>query len=132
MAKTVLVYGTGISGCGAADALAKQGCRVLLYSDRETEIDSGLRALLEQQGGGLFCGNGEALLAEVEQIVLSPGIPLANPLTDRARQLGIEVISEVEAAYRSYTKYGKDNYCSTFNADFVNIVCTGFNVDCEG
>ena len=20
----------------------------------------------------------------------------------------------------------------TFNADFVNIVCTGFNVDCEG
>lgn len=30
------------------------------------------------------------------------------------------------------TKYGKDNYCSTFNADFVNIVCTGFNVDCEG
>ena len=44
MAKTVLVYGTGISGCGAADALAKQGCRVLLYSDRETEIDSGLRA----------------------------------------------------------------------------------------
>ena len=102
MAKTVLVYGTGISGCGAADALAKQGCRVLLYSDRETEIDSVLRALLEQQGGGLFCGNGEALLAEVEQIVLSPGIPLANPLTDRARQLGIEVISEVEAAYRSY------------------------------
>lgn len=30
------------------------------------------------------------------------------------------------------TKYGKDNYCSTFNADFFNIVCTGFNVDCEG
>ena len=25
MTKTVLVYGTGISGCGAADALAKQG-----------------------------------------------------------------------------------------------------------
>ena len=28
MTKTVLVYGSGISGCGAADALAKQaaGC----------------------------------------------------------------------------------------------------------
>ena len=35
MTKTVLVYGSGISGCGAADALAKQGCRVLLYSDRK-------------------------------------------------------------------------------------------------
>lgn len=102
MAKAVLVYGTGISGCGAADALAKQGRRVLLYSDRETRIDDTLRALLERQGGGLFCGNGEALLQEVEQVVLSPGIPLANPLTDRAVRLGIEVISEVEAAYRSY------------------------------
>ena len=39
MTKTVLVYGSGISGCGAADALAKQGCRVLLYSDKETKID---------------------------------------------------------------------------------------------
>ena len=37
MTKTVLVYGSGISGW--ADALAKQGCRVLLYSDKETKID---------------------------------------------------------------------------------------------
>lgn len=102
MTKTVLVYGSGISGCGAADALAKQGCRVLLYSDKETKIDNALLELLKKQGGGLYCGNGETLLQEVEQIVLSPGIPLANPLTDMAVQMGIEVISEVEAAYRSY------------------------------
>ena len=42
MTKTVLLYGSGISGCGAADALAKQGCRVLLYSDKETKIDLSL------------------------------------------------------------------------------------------
>ena len=72
MTKTVLVYGTGISGCGAADALAKQGCRVLLYSDKETKIDNALLELLKKQGGGLYCGNGETLLQEVEQIVLSP------------------------------------------------------------
>ena len=57
MTKTVLVYGTGISGCGAADALAKQGCRVLLYSDKETKIDNALLELLKKQGGGLYCGN---------------------------------------------------------------------------
>ena len=102
MTKTVLVYGSGISGCGAADALAKQGCRVLLYSDKETKIDNALLELLKKQGGGLYCGNGETLLQEVEQVVLSPGIPLANHLTDMAVQMGIEVISEVEAAYRSY------------------------------
>lgn len=49
MTKTVLVYGTGISGCGAADALAKQGCRVLLYSDKETKIDNALLELLKKQ-----------------------------------------------------------------------------------
>lgn len=48
MTKTVLVYGTGISGCGAADALAKQGCRVLLYSDKETKIDNALLELLKK------------------------------------------------------------------------------------
>ncbi|WP_368065465.1 NAD(P)-binding protein, partial [Phascolarctobacterium faecium] len=56
MTKTVLVYGSGISGCGAADALAKQGCRVLLYSDKETKIDNALLELLKKQGGGLYCG----------------------------------------------------------------------------
>lgn len=102
MTKAVLVYGTGISGCGAADALARQGRRVLLYSDKEVQIDAELAALLQKQGGGLICGNGAALLPQVEQIVLSPGIPFANPLTDAAAACGIEVISEVEAAYRSY------------------------------
>lgn len=102
MAKAVLVYGTGISGCGAAEALAKQGRRVLLYSDGAARIDAGLETLLQEQGGGLFCGNGEALLQEIEQIILSPGIPFANPLTDRAASMGIEVISEVELAYRIY------------------------------
>ena len=127
MTKTVLVYGSGISGCGAADALAKQGCRVLLYSDKETKIDNALLELLKKQGGGLYCGNGETLLQEVEQIVLSPGIPLANPLTDMAVQMGIEVISEVEAAYRSYYRnYGyewKNNnyYFSRRNAE--NFAC---------
>ena len=50
MTKTVLVYGTGISGCGAADALAKQGCRVLLYSDKETKIDNALVACTAAMG----------------------------------------------------------------------------------
>ena len=49
MTKTVLVYGSGISGCGAADALAKQGCRVLLYSDKETKIDNALLELLKSK-----------------------------------------------------------------------------------
>ena len=102
MSKAVLVYGTGISGLGAAEALAQHGARVLLYSDKKVGVDAELLQLLQQQGGDLFCGEGEALLPEVEQIILSPGIPLTNPLTEKAVAMGIEVISEVEAAYRVY------------------------------
>ena len=40
MSKAVLVYGIGISGCGAADILARQGKRVLLYNDAGHEVDA--------------------------------------------------------------------------------------------
>lgn len=102
MTKAVLVYGAGISGCGAADALLKQGRKVILYSDSEAKIDADLLELLHNNGGRFVCGNGEALLPEVEQIVLSPGIPFVNYMTEKAVKLGIEVIGEVEAAYRNY------------------------------
>ena len=43
MSKAVLVYGIGISGCGAADILARQGKRVLLYNDAGHDVDADLK-----------------------------------------------------------------------------------------
>lgn len=102
MNKAILVYGAGISGCGAAEALSKQGKRVLLYNDKATTINPDLEGLLKKNDGGLFCGNAEALLADVEMVIVSPGIPFDNDLTKAAKERGIKVISEVEAAYLSY------------------------------
>ena len=56
MSKAVLVYGIGISGCGAADILARQGKRVLLYNDAGHEVDADLKELLAKSGGQIVIG----------------------------------------------------------------------------
>ncbi len=102
MDKAVLVYGIGISGCGAADILARSGKRVLLYNDAEHEIEPDLKKLLAETGGQVVIGGGEKLLDEVEEVILSPGISLENPLVQEAMRRGINVTGEAELAYRNY------------------------------
>lgn len=102
MDKAVLVYGIGISGCGAADILARAGKRVLLYNDTEHEVDADLKELLAKTGGQVIIGTNEGLLDNVQEIILSPGISLENPLVQEAKRRGINVTGEAELAYRNY------------------------------
>ena len=102
MSKAVLVYGIGISGCGAADILARQGKRVLLYNDAEHEVDNDLKELLAKSGGQIVIGKKEGLLDDVEEVILSPGISMENPLVQEALNRGINVTGEAELAYRNY------------------------------
>ncbi len=102
MDKAVLVYGIGISGCGAAEILARGGKRVLLYNDAEHEVNADLKDLLAKNGGQIVIGGGEKLLDEVEEVILSPGISLENPLVQEALRRGINVTGEAELAYRNY------------------------------
>ncbi len=102
MDKSVLVYGIGISGCGAADILARSGRRVVLYNDVEHEVDAGLKVLLDQNDGQIIIGKKENLLDDVEEVILSPGISMENPLVQEALRRGINVTGEAELAYRNY------------------------------
>ncbi len=98
----ILVYGAGVSGLGAAEVLAKAGNKVILYNDEEKEIDQELYELLEANEG-MFCyGDVPNLLATVKTFVISPGISIRSPLAEKAKAEGIEVISEVELAFRNY------------------------------
>ena len=102
MDKAVLVYGIGISGCGAADILARKGKRVVLYNDAAHEVDAELKALLAQTGGQVVIGTTEHLLDDIEELILSPGISLETPLVQEALRRGINVTGEAELAYRNY------------------------------
>lgn len=95
----VLVVGAGISGIGAARALAKQGAKVTL-SDLVSLSAERTAAL---SGLGIECVFGTqkvSLLAGVDSVVLSPGIARTVPLVAAAERDGIPVIAELELAYR--------------------------------
>ena len=100
--KSVIVYGAGISGRGAAEVLAKHGKQVFLYNDSECKIEDSLAQALAANSGGLVCGDFAKLLGSAELLVLSPGVPCDNENVLLAEQKGVAVISEVELAYRNY------------------------------
>ncbi len=100
----VIVYGAGVSGRGAAEVLAKSGRRVFLYNDEPCSIGEDLLRLIKTFGGEFVCGSNQftSLLNKAELMVLSPGIAPDSLQVQRAEAAGLEVISEIELAYRLY------------------------------
>ncbi len=92
---TVLVCGVRFAGQSAARALLARGARVLL-SDRARP--PGSSDLID--AGAEFVGTPETLPPDVSLVVTSPGFPPTHPLLVHAAARGIEVLGEVEFAWR--------------------------------
>jgi UDP-N-acetylmuramoylalanine--D-glutamate ligase len=95
-----LVVGLGSSGVAAARLLAARGWRVAV-NDRADE--TALAPRLAQLPEGVerhLGGHPPELLDGTSLIVVSPGVPPSLPLLEQARGRGIEVIAEVELAFR--------------------------------
>ena len=78
--KCVLVFGTGISGIGAAGPAARKGCRSILY-DGNTEKDKDALLAEFPAGSKVRIVLGELPEAEMEQldlVVMSPGVPCGS------------------------------------------------------
>jgi UDP-N-acetylmuramoylalanine--D-glutamate ligase len=87
-----LVYGLGESGVSAARALLARGEEVVPADSGDTEA---LRDALAALGVDGYLGVGPEILAGVDQVVASPGIPPREPVLAAAEAQGIPVISEV-------------------------------------
>jgi UDP-N-acetylmuramoylalanine--D-glutamate ligase len=95
--RRVLVVGLARSGRAAAAALVRRGVQVVA-ADRSPAADPGR---LGDAGVELQLGTEEeALLAGVELVIKSPGVPAESPLVAAARARGIPLWSEVELGYR--------------------------------
>src|SRR6266404_4806648 len=95
--RRALVLGLARSGRAAALALARRGVEVVA-ADRSERADAGR---LAEAGVEVRLGSEEAaLLAGVELVVKSPGVPGESPLAAAARSRGVPVWSEVELGYR--------------------------------
>ncbi len=99
--KKVLVFGSGISGIGAAGILEGRGAQVTLYDANEKLQEKELRE--KMQGGEntrIVLGEfPETLLEELDLVVISPGVPTDLPVVKLMRQKEVPVIGEVELAY---------------------------------
>jgi UDP-N-acetylmuramoylalanine--D-glutamate ligase len=95
--KRTLVLGAGKSGTAAANFLAARGEHVLLADSKaEPELPYALDPRVERA----FGREDDGLLADVGEIILSPGVPTSIPLLQHAALHAIPLVGEIEFAFR--------------------------------
>ncbi|BBB93263.1 MAG TPA: UDP-N-acetylmuramoyl-L-alanine--D-glutamate ligase [Methylomusa anaerophila] len=99
--KKVLVLGAGVSGISVARILNRLGAIVTLSDSKPAEEINKDFSALASAGISLALGaQDETLLADLNYLILSPGISIYIPLVKAAQERGIAVCSEIEVAYR--------------------------------
>ncbi|WP_054941750.1 UDP-N-acetylmuramoyl-L-alanine--D-glutamate ligase [Paenibacillus ihuae] len=99
--KLVVVLGLAKSGVQVAKVLHERGA-IVTVNDKKERDQSPEASELESLGISVICGgHPEGLIHEgVSLVVKNPGIPYSVPPVQKALELGIEVVTEVEVAYR--------------------------------
>lgn len=99
--KKVLVWGMARSGIHAAKLASDAGCKVRINDLKSAEqIGSALDVLKTEGIEWRLAEPIENVLDGMEMLVISPGIPYDLPAVQKAKDMGIEVIGEIELAYR--------------------------------
>jgi UDP-N-acetylmuramoylalanine--D-glutamate ligase len=96
----VTVAGLGVSGVPAAKALHGLGARVTVVNGTAGERQQAEAAELEALGVTVRLGDGDSLPEGTELVVTSPGWKPSSPLFAAAAAAGVEVIGDVELAWR--------------------------------
>ena len=88
---------------GEAAPAARRGGLGLRYEKREDF--NGALDELEKGGAHLLLNekHPEEHLAGLDLLVVSPGVPVEHPAIEKAKALGVEVVGEIEYAYREST-----------------------------
>lgn len=90
--KKILVMGLGITGRACLKALNQMPCKVYCYDENK---DLNLEDIEED-----FVMLKDGDLENIDIIIKSPGIYPDHPLLEKARNLGIKIISDLEFAYK--------------------------------
>lgn len=100
--KNVLVFGSGISGIGAADLLKQVGANPIIY-DGNKELDREEIRSRMKDGAGTKVILGELSEEEMDRldlVVLSPGVPTDLPVVKSLKARNLTIWGEVELAYQ--------------------------------
>jgi len=94
----VTVAGLGVSGISAARALTALGARVTVVDGGDSEAHRERAAALD--GIEVRLGDAETLPEGTELVVTSPGWKPSSPLFAAAASAGVDVVGDVEIAWR--------------------------------
>lgn len=99
--KNVLVFGSGISGIGAAGLLEERGASVTLYDGNDKLDAEEIRGKMKDGAKtDIVLGEfPEELLGQLDLVIISPGVPTDLPIVNRMREADIPVVGEIELAY---------------------------------
>lgn len=99
--KNILVLGLGKTGYATAKVLAARGANVLVSEPAASDKTGEMADELGSLGIKVVFGEQTAeLVSGISMVVPSPGIPNSNRAIEKALAKGVEVISEIELAYR--------------------------------
>ena len=101
--KKILILGFARSGYQAAKVLIKRNNKVILNDSKdESKLDADQVNELRDLGVELVFGShpDDLLDSSFDYLIKNPGVPIDHKYVLRARELGIEVINEVEMTYR--------------------------------
>ena len=101
--KNVLVIGLAVTGVPLVKVLLYMGAKVTVNDlKKEKELSDSLKELDGLQVQYILGKHVEdpQLLSNLNLVVVSPGVPLDLPFIQSIRNMGIELIGEIELAYR--------------------------------
>lgn len=100
--KNVLVFGSGISGIGAANLLAEVGAKPIIYDENENRaVDEILSKVKHPDVTEVYIGRlTQERFDTLDLVVMSPGVPTDIPLVEKFGAAGIPVWGEIELAYQ--------------------------------
>jgi len=122
--KRALICGMAKSGIASARLLYANGYDVVI-NDMKGDIPGLKEALAGIEYTDALGREPEELLTGIDLMVLSPVIPIFKPFAKKARDMGIEVIGEIELGYR-YCSRGSRFVCiSGTNGKTTTTALTG-------
>ncbi len=99
----IFILGFARSGYEAAKFLIKRGNEVLINDGKEeSKMDQEKISELKTLGVKFFFGShpDDLLDESYDYLIKNPGVPIHHKYVQKAEELGVEVINEVEMAYR--------------------------------
>lgn len=98
--KNIIIFGLGVTGISSIKALSKMGANIFIYDDKPYEEYKNTLSKIRDYKFNIIESKDEINWNSIYCVLKSPGIRLDNNFIQIAKKNNVEVLSDVEIAYR--------------------------------